>query len=48
MDSFHEWEPGSRKGENLNGDIRALALRGYQFFRWAVTDDFLRAFGGQQ
>lgn len=48
MDSFREFAPGSQNGENLFEDVRALALRGYQFFRWAVTDDFLTAFGGQQ
>jgi uncharacterized protein (TIGR04255 family) len=48
MDSFREFAPGSQKGGNLFEDVRALALRGYQFFRWAVTDDFLTAFGGQQ
>jgi uncharacterized protein (TIGR04255 family) len=48
MDSFHAWVPGSEKGENLYEDVRALALRGYQFFRWAVTGEFLSAFGGEK
>jgi uncharacterized protein (TIGR04255 family) len=48
MDSFHEFAPGSQDGGNLFEDVRALALRGYQFFRWAVTDKFLTAFGGQR
>jgi uncharacterized protein (TIGR04255 family) len=48
MDSFREFAPGSQNGGNLFEDVRALALRGYQFFRWAVTDNFLTAFGGQQ
>ena len=26
---------------------RLFAERQYRFFRWAVTDDFLRAYGGQ-
>ncbi|SON60027.1 hypothetical protein MSIMFI_01518 [Mycobacterium simulans] len=48
MDSFREFAPGSQNGENLYEDVRALALRGYQFFRWAVTDEFLSTFGGNQ
>lgn len=48
MDSFQESAPGDQRGENLYDDVRALALRGYQFFRWAVTDEFLLAFGGKQ
>ncbi|MFE3059103.1 TIGR04255 family protein [Nocardia sp. NPDC059239] len=48
MDSFREWEAGTQNGENLFEDVCALALRGYQFFRWAVTSEFLAAHGGQQ
>jgi uncharacterized protein (TIGR04255 family) len=48
MDSFREFAPSSQNGGNLYEDVRALALRSYQFFRWAVTDDFLSTFGGQQ
>ncbi|OOL30477.1 hypothetical protein GQ85_19630 [Rhodococcus rhodochrous] len=48
MDSFHESAPNTQRGENLYEDVRALARRGYQFFRWAVTEEFLLAFGGQQ
>lgn len=48
MDSFHEWVPGSQKGDSIYDDVRTLALRGYQFFRWAVTPEFLTAFGGEQ
>jgi uncharacterized protein (TIGR04255 family) len=47
MDSFREFTPGSQKGADIFEDVRALALRAYQFFRWAVTDDFLVAFGGE-
>lgn len=47
MDSFCEFKPNSNAGQNLFEDVRALALRGYQFFRWAVTDDFISTFGGQ-
>ncbi|HEX5119577.1 MAG TPA: TIGR04255 family protein [Pseudonocardiaceae bacterium] len=48
MDSFHAWAPSSHQDENLYEDVRALALRGYQFFRWAVTEKFLSIFGGEQ
>jgi uncharacterized protein (TIGR04255 family) len=47
MDSFREFTPGSQQGADIFEDVRSLALRGYQFFRWAVTDDFLVAFGGE-
>lgn len=45
-DSFCEFKHNSNDGQNLFEDIRALALRSYQFFRWAVTKDFISAFGG--
>ncbi|AGZ54229.1 TIGR04255 family protein [Mycobacterium kansasii] len=47
MDSFREFTPGSQQGADIFEDVRALALRAYQFFRWAVTEDFLVAFGGE-
>jgi uncharacterized protein (TIGR04255 family) len=47
MDSYREFAPGSKTGATLFEDARALALRSYRFFRWAVTEDFLTAFGGQ-
>jgi len=47
MDSFREFAPGSQQGADIFEDVRALALRAYQFFRWAVTEDFLVAFGGE-
>jgi uncharacterized protein (TIGR04255 family) len=46
-DSFREFAPSVQNGEHLYDDVRDLALRGYQFFRWAVTDEFLTAFGGE-
>jgi uncharacterized protein (TIGR04255 family) len=46
MDSFHEFKHNSNSGKSLFEDVRALALRGYQFFRWAVTEDFISTFGG--
>lgn len=46
MDSFAEFTHNTNSGQNLFEDIRALALRSYQFFRWAVTKDFISAFGG--
>lgn len=47
-DSFCEFKHNSNSGKNLFEDVRTLALRGYQFFRWAVTKDFISTFGGQQ
>lgn len=47
MDSFRESPPMAHTGDELYEDVRGLALRGYQFFRWAVTEQFLTAFGGQ-
>lgn len=47
MDSFRESAPGAQLGDTLYEDVRDLALHGYQFFRWAVTEQFLTAFGGQ-
>lgn len=47
LDSFHEWAPGVQSGSELFEDVRGLALRAYQFFRWAVTEEFLLAFGGK-
>ncbi|MBW0019099.1 MAG: TIGR04255 family protein [Mycobacterium sp.] len=46
-DSFREFAPGTQQGGDLYEDVRDLALRGYQFFRWAVTEEFLIAFGGE-
>lgn len=45
-DSFCEFKHNSNSGQNLFEDVRALALRSYQFFRWAVTKDFISTFGG--
>ncbi len=45
-DSFREFMPGARDGRDLYEDVRALAGRGYQFFRWAMSD--LSPFGAQQ
>ena len=47
MDSFREFAPGSQQGTDMFEDVRELGLRAYQFFRWAVTEDFLVAFGGE-
>lgn len=47
LDSSQNWAPGESKGDSI-GDVSShLALRAYQFFRWAVTPDFLGAFGGE-
>jgi len=45
-DSFCEFKHNSNNGQNLFEDVRALALRNYQFFRWAVTKNFISTFGG--
>jgi uncharacterized protein (TIGR04255 family) len=38
--------PGSFSVEGVVGEARGHAERIYSFFRWAVTDEFLRRFGG--
>lgn len=47
-DSFREWAPGAFAESDLEGEVKNLGLRGYQFFRWAVTDEALRTFGAEQ
>lgn len=47
QDSSKLWAPGKYAGERLADEIAPLALRPYQFFRWAVKDAFLEQFGGQ-
>lgn len=46
LDVFSE---GSRPFETagLLSEVRFFAERSYSFFRWAVTDEFLRRFGGK-
>lgn len=46
-DSFREWAPGAFAENDLEGEVKNLGLRGYQFFRWAVTDEALRTFGAE-
>lgn len=46
MDSFHAWHPGTYAGDDIAGVTGELALKAYQFFRWAVEPSFLQAFGG--
>ncbi|OKH85029.1 hypothetical protein EB75_01445 [Mycobacterium sp. ST-F2] len=46
-DSYQEFTAGAKKPDDLIEDVKALSLHGYRFFRWAVTDEFLAAFGGQ-
>lgn len=48
MDSYREWSPGASPGTDLYDGTLDLALRCYKFFRWAVTPEFLSAFGGEQ
>ena len=47
MDSFQEWAPGAHTQSDLYEAVRALSLRSYQFFRWAMTDEALRTFGAE-
>jgi len=47
MDSFTEFGAGTKDGTDIYEDVRELALRAYQFFRWAVTEEFLTSFGGE-
>lgn len=46
LDSFHGWAPGGRDGEGIGEELRNLALRCYQFFRWATKPALLSEFGG--
>lgn len=49
MDASRTWLPaGCAAGDfDLEGTATSLAGRGYQFYRWAVTNQWLRAFGGE-
>ncbi|MFF1390881.1 TIGR04255 family protein [Rhodococcus erythropolis] len=47
MDSFRDYSAASRALDTFELEVRALAFRGYQFFRWAVTTEFLKTFGGE-
>ncbi|MGB5111747.1 MAG: TIGR04255 family protein [Mycobacterium sp.] len=46
-DSYQEFTPGSKKPDDITEDVKALSLNGYKFFRWAVTEEFLKEFGGE-
>ncbi|WP_373046597.1 TIGR04255 family protein [Vulgatibacter sp.] len=46
LDMFSK-EPREFRVEDVLGEAQRYAERIYTFFRWAVTDDFLRRFGGQ-
>ncbi len=46
LDMFRA-EPGTFEPAAVVSDVREFAERIYTFFRWAVTDDFLRLYGGQ-
>lgn len=48
MDSFCEYAAGARGGEAIYENVRDLALRAYQFFRWTLPDESLDAFGGER
>lgn len=46
-DSSKTWPERDFAGNSLADIVESLALRPYQFFRWAVTQEFLREFGGE-
>lgn len=43
----HVSSPVSFDAAKIRADASALSMRSYSFFRWAVTDEFLKAFGGK-
>ncbi|XKM42740.1 TIGR04255 family protein [Rhizobium ruizarguesonis] len=49
IDVAHEYRVGPRqfRVDELVADAERKAERCYSFFRWAVTDEFLRRFGGE-
>ncbi len=49
VDAFQSFQSGTRRLEvnSIVPQARGFAERVYAFFRWAVTDEFLRRFGGQ-
>lgn len=46
-DSYQEFTPGAKKPDDLAEEVKALSLNAYRFFRWAVTEEFLKVFGGE-
>lgn len=48
LDAYRTWQPADQyAADDIDAVTKELALRAYQFFRWAVTDEFLRTFGGE-
>lgn len=47
LDSFRGWPPVAYAGDDIGKVSSDLALRAYQFFRWAVRPEFLTACGGE-
>lgn len=46
LDTFHQ-ESRPLDVENLMGQVQQFSERIYTFFRWAVTEEFLRLYGGE-
>ena len=47
-DVYQEYQPPEAfDAAEIENRVMSFATRAYGFFRWAVTDDFLRAYGGQ-
>jgi uncharacterized protein (TIGR04255 family) len=47
LDAFQAWPAGNLRDPEIGEIASDLALRAYEFFRWAVTREFLVQFGGQ-
>lgn len=47
LDSFRGWGSSGHNGDAIGEELRTLALRCYQFFRWATKPTFLTEFGGE-
>lgn len=46
MDSARSYKSASGLEVNVPETVKSLGHAGYRFFRWAVTNEFLRTFGG--
>ena len=47
-DASRTWGPNEQLSEDLLSQVDGLALHAYEFFRWAVTPEFISTFGGEQ
>ncbi|GAB3439001.1 hypothetical protein GCM10027517_11910 [Phycicoccus ginsengisoli] len=46
LDAFAVWPPGTNQGDKVEDIANDLAMRDYQFFRWALGPRFDETFGG--